>query len=226
MLRPGMAFVVSAGGEDRETRRRRLLVLLLLILLLIVWMAIGAWSSWQVTDTNSANTMSSNTILLDDNQGGQGGSAVSTGTAMFAVSSLEPGSAATTACIGVDMSGTAIPASMTLTPAVTGSPVLASALTVQVAEYNTSGAVAVTPGTNTNSGSCALYPTGGSNVAVGAAGSTLSAWSAAGPYTISAPVTNTWYEFSVSGLPAADTNCAVYCGLSVTVSLTWSLITT
>jgi len=198
------------------------------ILLLIAAVAtIGAWAAWTVSDSNS-NTFSTNTVLLQDNQGGQGGSATSTGTAMFNVTNLEPGSTSTTACIGVDFSGTAPISTLTLgaTLGGAGQSTLQGQLTMNTATLNTSGTVTVTPGSNTNSGSCASYPSSGTNTSVGSQGATLSSWSTGGPYTISSPVTNTWYKFTVSGLPAGDSNCTTYCNQTITVSLTWTLTTT
>jgi len=189
---------------------------------------IGTWAAWSVTDGNNGNTFSTNTVLLQDNQGGQGGSTTSTGTAIFNVTNVEAGSAATTACIGVDFSGTAPASTMTLAATLggAGQAALQSQLTMNVAELNTSGTVSVTGGSNTNNGSCTNYPSGGTNTTVGTQGATLANWSAGGPYSIASPVTNTWYEFTVSGLPAGDTNCATYCNQTITVSLTWTLTTT
>jgi hypothetical protein len=189
--------------------------------------SIGSWAAWNVSDSNNTNTFSTNTVLLEDNQGGEAGSAVATGTAVFNVTNLEPGSSSTTGCIGVDFSGAAA-SSLTLTAALGGSgqTTLQGQLTMNTAEYNTSGTVAVTPGSNTNSGSCSNYPSGGTNTTIGSQGSTLSSWSAASPYTVSGPVTNTWYKFTVSGLPSGDTNCNTYCNQTITVNLTWALTTT
>ena len=185
-------------------------------------------AAWTVTDSNSGNTFSTNTILLQDNQGGQGGSAVSVGVAMFNVTNLEPNSAATTQCMGVNFSGTAAVASLTLSAALSGAgqATLQGELTVVAATYNVTGSVSVTAGTNTNSGSCTSYPGSGTNTAIGTAGGTLAVWTAASPYTIAAPVTNTWYKFTISGLPAADSSCATYCGKTITIALTWTLATT
>jgi hypothetical protein len=190
--------------------------------------SMGSWAAWTVSDSNSGNSFSTNTVLLDDNQGGQGGSATTSGTAIFNVTNLEPGSAATTQCVGVDFSGTATISSLTLTAALggAGQSTLQGQLTVNTATLNTSGTVTVTPGTNTNSGSCTNYPSGGTNTSVGTQGATLQSWSSGSPYTISSPVTNTWYKFTVSGLPAGDTSCATYCNQTITVSLTWTLTTT
>jgi hypothetical protein len=80
-------------------------------------------------------------------------------------------------------------------------------------------------GSNTNSGSCANYPSSGTNTTIGTQGATLQSW-AASPHTIASPVTNTWYKFTVSGLPAGDTNCNTYCNQTITLSLTWTLTTT
>jgi hypothetical protein len=189
--------------------------------------AVGSYAAWTATDANSGNTFSTSTVLLDDNQGGEGGSASNTGTAMFNVSSLSPGSTATTACIGVDLSGAAASTlSLSATLGGAGQSTLQSELTVNTAEYNTSGTVTITPGSNTNNGSCASYPSGGSNVTIGTQGATMSSWATAGPYLIASPVTNTWYKFTISGLPAGDSNCATYCSKTITLALTWTLTTT
>ena len=82
--------------------------------------SMGSWAAWTVSDSNSSNSFSTNTVLLADNQGGQGGSATTTGTALFNVANLEPGSAATTQCIGVDISGSATASSLTLTASLGG----------------------------------------------------------------------------------------------------------
>ena len=60
---------------------------------------------------------------------------------------------------------------------------------------------------------------------MGTQGETLQGWASSGPYVISSPVTDTWYKFTVSGLPAGDTSCATYCGQAITVNLTWTLTT-
>jgi hypothetical protein len=174
------------------------------------------------------NNFSSNTVLLDVDQGGQGGSATSTGTAMFDATNLEPGSSSTTACIVVDFSGQATDATLTIAASLGGAGMstLESQLTMNNASFNTSDRVAITPGLDTRHGSCADYPAGGVNSALGTVGSTLQNWSSSGPYTISNPVTNTWYKFTVSGLPMGDSNCAVYCNQTITVNLTWTLTTT
>jgi len=188
--------------------RRKLALSALALLVAASAATVGSWSAWSATDANSNNTFSTNTVLIDDNQGGEGGSATATGTAMFNVTNLEPGSSSTTACIGVDFTGT--PSSLTLAAALggAGQATLQSQLTVNTAEYNTSGTVTVTAGTNTNSASCANYPSGGTNTTIGTQGATMASWAGAGPYTIASPVTNTWYKFTISGLPAGDTNCA------------------
>ena len=221
----------AAPRRGRHARRGadKKVVLSAAILLLIAAVAtVGAWAAWTVSDSNSNNTFQTNTILLDDNQGGQGGSATSTGTAMFNVTNLEPGSAATTACIGVDFSGTAAISTLTLSASLggAGAATLQGQLTMNTATLNTTGTVTVTPGSNTNNGSCTNYPGTGTNTTVGAQGATLQSWSSGGPYTIASPVTNTWYKFTVSGLPAGDSNCATYCNQTITVSLTWTLTTT
>ena len=217
-----------SNGSSSWRRNRKLVLSALALTLAVVAFMTGTWAVWTVTDSNSGNTFATNTILISDNQGGQGGSATSTGTAMFNVTNLEPGSSSTTACIGVNFSGTATVSSLSLTATLggAGQATLQNQLTMNVAQLNTSGTVTVTPGSNTNNGSCASYPAGGSNVNVGTQGATLQSWAAASPYTISSPVTSTWYKFTVSGLPSGDTSCATYCNQTITVSLTWTLTTT
>lgn len=208
--------------------RRKTGLMAVLVALLLGVAVIGSWAAWVISDGNANNSFATNTILLDDNQGGQAGSATSTGTAIFTVSNLEPGSAATTGCIGLDFPGTAAVSSLTLTAALggAGQATLQSQLTVTTAEYNSSGTVTITPGTNTNNGACTNYPAAGTNNLIGTQASTLQAWSTASPYTIAAPVTNTWYKFTISGLPAGDNTCSTYCNQSITISLTWTLTTT
>jgi len=217
-----------SGGRHRQVRSRRRTVLSVLVVLLAAsFGTAGSWAAWVVSKPNPSNTFATNTVLLQDNQGGQAGSSVSTGTAMFNVTNLSPGSTSTTACIGVDFSGAAA-AGLTLSATLggAGQATLQNQLTLDTAQYNTSGTVSITGGSNTNSGSCTNYPVGGSNVTIGTQGATLQTWAGAGPYTIASPVTNTWYKFTVSGLPAGDTNCATYCNQTITVTLTWTLTTT
>jgi hypothetical protein len=220
----------SRGAHRRRRRltRTKLGLSVGLVAAVASVVSIGSWAAWNVSDSNNGNTFSTNTILLQDNQGGQGGSATSTGTAMFNVTNLEPGSSATTACIGVVFSGTAAVSSLTLsaTLAGAGSGTLGPALTLNTAQYNTSGTVSVTGGSNTNNGSCTNYPSSGTNTTIGTPGATLTSWSSNAPYTIASPVTNTWYKFTVSGLPSADSSCTTYCNQTVTVALTWALTTT
>jgi hypothetical protein len=187
----------------------------------------GTYAAWTVTDSNSGNSFSTSTVLLTDNQGGEAGSASNTGTAMVTVSTLSPGSSATTACIGVNFTG-ATASGMTLTAALggTGASALQGELTVNTATYNTSGTVTITPGSNTNNGSCASYPATGTNTTIGAQAATMATWASASPYAIASPVTNTWYKFTISGLPSGDTNCNTYCGKTITLALTWTLTTT
>jgi hypothetical protein len=217
-------------GRHRQpgpTRRRKLTVSLGLLVLLSSGATVASHAAWTVTDSNSGNTFSTNTILLQDNQGGQGGTSVTSGTALFNVTNLEPNSSATTQCIGVNFSGTASISSLQLSAALggAGQTTLQGQLTMNTATYNTTGTVSITGGSNTNSGSCASYPGSGTNTTIGTQGATLASW-AGSTYTISSPVTNTWYKFTVSGLPAGDTNCATYCGQTITVALTWTLTTT
>ncbi|HKS99864.1 MAG TPA: hypothetical protein VJT31_10070 [Rugosimonospora sp.] len=209
------------------TRGRKLVLSALLALGLVPALAAASLAAWTVTTSNSGNTFATNTILLQDNQGGQGGSAVTSGTALFNVTNLEPNSSATTQCIGVDFSGTASVSSLQLSAALggAGQATLQTELTMTAATYNTTGTVSVTGGTNTNSGSCASYPGSGTNTTIGTQGATLATWTGSA-YTISSPVTNTWYKFTVSGLPAADSSCATYCGKTITIALTWTLTTT
>jgi len=223
-----MELRVDREKLGRLRGRRAVYLTAVLLVLVLILLTAGTWAVWTVTDSNPNNTFSTNTVTINDNQGGQGGSTVSTGTAMFNVSNLEPGSSATTACIGVNFSGSAPVSSLTLTPALggAGQAALQSQLTINVAQLNTSGTVTVTPGSNTNNGSCASYPVGGTNTSIGTQGATLQSWASASPYTIAGPVTNTWYKFTASGLPAGDTSCATYCNQTITVGLTWTLTTT
>src|SRR5579864_3796765 len=149
--------------SSRDRRLNKKVALSAAFLLLLASVAtVGAWAAWNVSDRNTS-TLSTNTILLDDNQGGQAGSATTTGTAIMNVSNLEPGSSATTACIGLDFSGTAAISTLTLSATLggAGASTLQGQLTMNTAELNTSGTVTVTPGSNTNSGSCTNYPSGG-----------------------------------------------------------------
>lgn len=214
-------------GRPGHSLNSKIVLSATFLLLLASVATIGAWAAWNVSDSNTS-TLSTNTILLDDNQGGQAGSATTTGTAIMNVSNLEPGSSATTACIGIDFTGTASVSTLTLAATLggAGQSTLQGQLTMNAAQYNTSGTVTVTPGSNTNSGSCTNYPATGTNTTVGTQGATLQAWAAGGPYTISSPVTNTWYKFTISGLPSGDSNCATYCNQTITVALTWTLTTT
>ena len=216
------------GSLGAPSARRKVALSGVVVVLLGLVAGFGSWAAWSVADSNTANTFSTSTVLLSDNQGGQAGSATLSGTAIFNVTNLEPGSAATTGCIGVDISGTAGISSLTLgaTLGGAGAATLGSQLTITAAQYNTSGTVTVTPGSNTNNGACTNYPSGGTNTSVGTQGATLASWQSGGPYTIASPVTNTWYKFTVSGLPSADSSCATYCSQTITVSLTWTLTTT
>jgi hypothetical protein len=228
-VQPGAARRPGQGHRRPLLSRKRKVVLSIVMALgLLHALTTASLAAWTVTITNSGNTFSTNTILLQDNQGGQGGTAVSSGTAMFNVTNLEPNSPATTQCIGVNFSGTAAVSSLVLSATLggAGQATLENQLTMDVATYNTTGTVTVTGGTNTNNGSCASYPGAGTNTAIGSQGATLAAWAAAGPHTIAGPVTSTWYKFTVSGLPAGASNCATYCGKTITVALTWTLTTT
>jgi len=188
----------------------------------------STWAAWTASHASAPSTLSTSTILLQDDQGAQAGSATSSGTALFNVSNLEPNSAATTACIGVVFAGTGSATGLTLSATLggAGQAALQSQLKMTAATYNTSGTVAVTGGTNTNSGSCTNYPAGGTDQTIGTQGATLQSWAAGGPYSIAAPVTNTWYLFTVSGLPPAASACATYCSQTITIALTWTLTTT
>jgi hypothetical protein len=214
------------GPEDGPRHGQRLLLSVVVVLLTVSLGTVGSWAAWQVSDSNAGNTFTTGTVMLQDNQGGQAGTANSSGTAIFNVTNLSPGSAATTACIGVVFSGAAASA-MTLAATLggAGQATLQGQLTMDVAEYNTSGTVTVNGSNNVNNGACANYPGGGGDVTVGAQGATLQNWAAGGPYAIAAPVTNTWYKFTVSGLPPADTNCSTYCNQTITITLTWNLTT-
>jgi hypothetical protein len=218
----------KATGWDRLRGHKRKVALVAAALLGLGSLATaGSYAAWTVTDSNSGNTFTTSTVLLTDNQGGQGGSANTSGTAIIPLDNLSPGSTSTTACIGVNLAG-ATPASMALSATLggAGQTTLQTELTVNTATYNTSGTVTITPGSNTNSGSCTNYPAGGTNTTIGSQGSTMQNWAAGGPYSIASPVTNTWYKFTISGLPAGDTDCTVYCGKTITLALTWTLVTT
>lgn len=212
--------------ERRGVSKSRLLLVISAITVVVSLTIAGTYAAWTASDVNSPNTFTTSTILLDDNQGGQAGSATSSGTYLFNVTNLSPGSSATTACIGVDFSGTASSLTLGATLGGAGQATLQSQLTMNTAVYRTGGTTSVTAGSNTNSGSCASYPVSGSDVTVGAQAATLSSWASSGPYTIATPVNHTWYKFTVSGLPAGDTNCATYCNQTMTVALTWTLTAT
>jgi len=181
---------------------------------------IGVLATSTVADADSGTT---GTVLLQDDQGGPGGSAVSTGTTMIHVTGREPGSTATTQCLGVTFAGGAAGSSLTLTAALggTGRAPLQGQLTVDSATYHTGGTTAGSP---TGGDSCAGYPRGGADTTIGTQGATMATWSAASPYAIAGPVTDTWYKFTVSGLPAGN-DCAVYCNQTITLALTWTLTT-
>ncbi|MGA7088066.1 MAG: hypothetical protein WB116_07290 [Candidatus Dormiibacterota bacterium] len=42
-----------------------------LVALLLGVAVIGSWAAWVISDGNANNSFATNTILLDDNQGGQ-----------------------------------------------------------------------------------------------------------------------------------------------------------
>jgi hypothetical protein len=209
----------------RLTRRTTLLLTAVLGIGVLPAFVGGSFAAWTASTSNPGNGFSSNTVLLQDDQGAQSGSATSSGTAIFNVSNLEPNSPATTGCIGVVFTGTAAASTLTLSAALGGSgqSVLQSQLAMTAATYNTSGTVSVTGGSNTNNGSCSNYPAGGTTHTIGSQGATLQAWAAGGPYAIASPVTNTWYQFSISGLPPADNSCVTYCAQTITLSITWTL---
>lgn len=224
-----MGAATARSGTRRDLRSRRRLRSRIVATGVVVAAAAGlsvagTWAAWTVTSTNPGNQFSTSTVLLQDNQGGQGGATTSTGSALFTVTDMSPG-ASYTRCIGVDFSGASASA-MTLSAALSGTDaaLLDDVLTVDAATYNTSGTVTVTPGVDTNGGSCADHPGGGTDTAIGTQGATLATWAAAGPYSIASPVTDTWYEFTVAMDPAA-TSCATYCGKTLTLALTWTLTT-
>ena len=222
---------VPAGPGPRVPRigRRTASVLAAIVAIAVLpLLATSTWAAWTASNASPPNTFRTTTILLQDDQGAQAGSASSSGTAVFSVSNLEPNSPATTACIGVVFAGTGSATGLTLSATLggAGQTALQSQLKMTAATYNTSGTVAVTGGTNTNSGSCTNYPAGGTDQTIGTQGATLQTWAAGGPYSIAAPVTNTWYLFTVSGLPPAASACATYCSQTITIALTWTLTTT
>src|SRR4051812_43762598 len=212
----------------RTGRRGAAVLAVLLGVLALPALLTTTWAAWTASDASPAGPLTTSTILLRDDQGAQAGTSSSAGTAIFTVANLEPNSPATTACVGVVFSGTANPAGLTLSAALggAGQSVLQSQLTMSAATFNTSGTVPVTAGTNTNNGSCTNYPAGGTDQTIGVQGSTLQSWAAGGPYAIASPVTDTWYRFTVSGLPPADNSCATYCAQTITIALTWTLTTT
>src|SRR4051812_23008545 len=90
----------AASRRPRLTRRRKVALSLLLLAIAAVLALVGtSLAAWTVSLSNSGNSLSTNTILLQDNQGGQAGTATSSGTAIFNVTNLEPNSPATTQCI-------------------------------------------------------------------------------------------------------------------------------
>ncbi len=209
----------------RPTRRGVALVAAVAAVVAVPLLVSSTWAAWTASNTNTNNQFASNTVLLQDDQGAQAGSATSSGTAVFNVANLEPNSPSTTACIGVVIAGTASPTNLTLSATLggAGQTALQSELTMTAATFNTSGSVSVTGGSNTNNGSCASYPAGGTNQTIGSQGATLQNWAAGGPYSIASPVTNTWYRFTVSGLPPADNTCGTYCAQTITIAFTWTL---
>jgi len=222
---------VPAGPGPRVPRigRRTASVLAAIVAIAVLpLLATSTWAAWTASNASPPNTFRTTTILLQDDQGAQAGSASSSGTAVFSVSNLEPNSPATTACIGVVFAGTGSATGLTLSATLggAGQTALQSQLKMNAATYNTSGTVAVTGGANTNSGSCTNYPAGGTDQTIGTQGATLQSWAAGGPYSIAAPVTNTWYLFTVSGLPPAASACATYCSQTITIALTWTLTAT
>ena len=193
---------VPAGPGSRVPRigRRTASVFAVVVAVAVLPLLVtSTWAAWTASNAAPSNTFSTSTILLQDDQGAQAGSASSSGTAVFNVSGLEPNSPATTACIGVVFAGTGSATGLTLSATLggAGQTALQSQLKMTAATYNTSGTVAVTGGTNTNSGSCTNYPAGGTDQTIGTQGATLQSWAAGGPYSIAAPVTNTWYRFTI-----------------------------
>jgi len=218
-------------GRMLRVSKARLLVAISTLLTISSLAVAGSWAAWTAADSNGSNTFTTDTVLLADNQGGEAGNATNVGTAMFNVTNMNPGSTATTQCIGVKIvSGTAtgVTVGMTITGGDTGGTThLDHQLTMNAALY-AAGGTSTTPGSNTNSGSCTSYPGGGTTM--GATGTTIGAnsldtWSTSGPYTGSTTA-EVWYKFTVSGLPAADTSCATYCSKSLTIQFTWTLTAT
>ena len=219
---------VRGSRLPRIGRRAASVLAALLAAVALPVLVTSTWAAWTASNASPASTFSTTTILLRDNQGAQAGSASSSGTAVFNVSGLEPNSPATTACIGVVFAGTGSATGLTLSATLggAGQTALQGQLKMTAATYNTSGTVAVTGGTNTNSGSCTNYPAGGTDQNIGTPGATLQSWAGGGPYSIASPVTNTWYKFTVSGLPPAASACATYCSQTITIALTWTLTST
>ncbi|SDI82776.1 SipW-cognate class signal peptide [Frankineae bacterium MT45] len=222
--RRGAFFLISPRNLLQLSKTKLLMSIAALLAVGSLAVA-GTWAAWTAQDVNGGNTFTTSTILIDDNQGGEAGSATATGTAMFNVTNLSPGSAATTKCIEVDYTGTATGMTLSGTLGGAGQAALQSQLTMNTAVYNsTAGAAVTTPGTNTNNGACTSYP-GGTDNNMGTQGATLATWANGTNYTAST-MNHTWYKFTVSGLPGADTNCATYCNQTITVTLTWTLTAT
>ena len=217
---------VWRAGRQGGTPWRRVLLTAALVLVLCAAAAGSSWATWEVVASRPGNTFFTKAVLMYDNQGDEGGTSMRSGAAMFDVTGIEPGSPATTRCIGVDLRGNAGARSMTLTATLGGSGAafLGDRLTMQAAERNRSGTVAAVPGENTNGGSCAGYPASGPDKPIGTQGATLSQWAAGGPYPVPAR-TGTWYRFTISGLPPGTLRCPAECGQTVTVQLSWTLTT-
>jgi len=63
-------IVDRAAPHTRSVRGRKLTLSAIILALLTAVAAVGSWAAWTVSDSNSGNSFSTNTVLLDDNQGG------------------------------------------------------------------------------------------------------------------------------------------------------------
>ena len=195
----------------------------------------GSVGVFSASITNNTNTFSSSVLVLGDTQGGEGGpcsGTCQTGTALINVSNIEPGTVVTQ-CIEVGWFTNRGVASVTMTPSITSGATLAGYLVVPTSQYNsTAGSSFTFPhALGSSNPGCASYPAGGTNTSVPASGgglpsstTPLSTWAAGSAYATST-LNWSWYKFSVQ-LPAADSSCATYCGLSTQVAITWTATST
>jgi hypothetical protein len=221
----------------RARWRTRLVLLVVLPVAVVAASAVmsGSVGSFSAQVVNNANTFSSSVLVLGDSQGGIGGAcsgSCQTGTALINVSNVEPGTIVTD-CLEVGWFTNRGVASVTMTPTISTGPALAADLVVPTSQFNsTAGSSFTLPHAlgSANPG-CASYPAGGTNTSVPASGggapsstTPLSTWASGTAY--GASTTNwTWYRFSIQ-LPAADSSCATYCGLSTQVAITFTATST